>query len=182
MGLRNKMVALTCVPTDLYDHVYGFLVENGLLKTARKFKNEVSQEVKQPSGPGLVEIFSTFFNSVQPGILKEAVNENDNLKSNISNENTNNVNIGAVKKSKKNKKRKQDEEINSTDAKKAKKDNADTSQREPLSTNDDKVQKTKKEKKKKKKVTTESTEDANSITEEKSQEPIETIVPETTEK
>ena len=121
--LRNKMVALTCVPTDLYDHVYGFLVENGLLKTAKKFKNEVSQEVKQPSGPGLVEIFSTFFNSVQPGILKEAEtdNENDNLKSNTSNENTNNVNIGAVKKSKKNKKRKQDEEINLTDAKKAKK-------------------------------------------------------------
>jgi len=103
------MVALTCVPTDLYDHVYGFLVENGLLKTAKKFKNEVSQEVKQPSGPGLVEIFSTFFNSVQPGILKEAEtdNENDNLKSNTSNENTNNVNVGAVKKSKKNKKLKQ---------------------------------------------------------------------------
>merc|ERR1711962_1772075 len=104
MGLRNKMVALTCVPTDLYDHVYGFLVENGLLKTAKKFKNEVSQEVKQPSGPGLVEIFSTFFNSVQPGIQKEAV-ETDNT----SDETTNNVNVEALKKSKKNKKRKQDE-------------------------------------------------------------------------
>lgn len=57
------MVALTYVPSDLYNYVYRFLVDNQLMKTANRMKKEVDKELIVPEGPCLVEIYSQYWNS-----------------------------------------------------------------------------------------------------------------------
>jgi len=139
------MVALTCVPTDLYDHVYGFLLDNGLPKTAKKFKSEVAQIVKKPSGPGLVEIFATFFNSGHGKNIRESEQAQEAVADDA------NVQKSEPEiKSKKKKKRKQGEEAALIVPKKAKIDADVSNGPEVLNEEANKPEKSKKEKKKKK--------------------------------
>lgn len=48
----------TCVPSDIYPYIYHFLVDNGLIKTAKYFKKETGAVLHKPTGLDIIEIFS----------------------------------------------------------------------------------------------------------------------------
>lgn len=100
------MVALTYVPSDLYGHVYRFLVDNQLAKTAIRMKKEVDKELVVPEGPCLVEICSHYWNSSaltspQPSIeILETVPSSKKKKSKRKNDEADAETVVAAKKKK----------------------------------------------------------------------------------
>ena len=105
------MVSSTaCVPSDLFSHVYHYLVSNGFTKSAKYFKKETSIDPVTPAGPDLVEIFNSYF---QDKKTKEVTQE-------VEKEESPPEKTEKVEKKKKKKRKAEDENEESKDAKKLK--------------------------------------------------------------
>ncbi|XP_066921540.1 nucleolar and coiled-body phosphoprotein 1-like [Clytia hemisphaerica] len=160
------VTSTACVPSDLFSHVYHYLVSNGFTKSAKYFKKETSIDPVHPAGPDLVEIFHCYFQNQK---TKEVVEESQSAEEKTQ----------KVEKKKKKKRKAEDENKEIKDAKKLKVESEEQKQEEEKQ-EEEKVKKadkkSKKEKKKKKKKQESEDEDENSkdAVEETKEEKVET--------